>query len=58
VIASPFLRAVLFQVEPAAAGPLSLVSVVLFAAGLSSALLAALPIRRIDVIEALQSEGR
>jgi predicted lysophospholipase L1 biosynthesis ABC-type transport system permease subunit len=57
-VASPFLRAVLFQVEPAAAGPLSLVSAVLFAAGLSSALFAALPIRRIDAVEALHSESR
>ena len=55
-VASPFLRAVLFQVEPAAAGPLSLVSAVLFGAGLTSALIAALPIRRIEAIEALQSE--
>jgi putative ABC transport system permease protein len=58
VVASPFLRAVLFQVEPAAAGPLSLVSAVLFAAGLTAALVAALPIRRIEAIEALQSESR
>ncbi len=58
LLASPFLRAVLFQVEPAAVGPLSLVSAVLFGAGLTSALFAALPIRRIDAIEALQSESR
>jgi ABC-type antimicrobial peptide transport system permease subunit len=57
-VASPFLRAVLFQVEPVAAGPLSLVSAVLFAAGLTAALFAALPIRRIDAVEALQSEAR
>jgi hypothetical protein len=57
-VASPFLRAVLFQVEPAAAGLLSLVSAVLLAAGLTSALFAALPIRRIDAVEALQSESR
>ena len=56
--AAPFLRAVLFEVEPAAAGPLSLVSAVLFAAGLTSALVAALPIRRIGAVEALQSESR
>ena len=58
LLASPFLRAVLFQVEPAAVGPLSLVSAVLFGAGLTSALFAALPIRRIDAIEALQPESR
>jgi ABC-type antimicrobial peptide transport system permease subunit len=56
--AAPFLRAVLFEVEPAAAGPLTLVSAVLFAAGLTSALVAALPIRRIGAVEALQSESR
>ena len=58
LVVSPFLRVVLFQVEPAAAGPLSLVSVVLFAAGLTSALFAALPVRRIDAVEALQPESR
>jgi ABC-type antimicrobial peptide transport system permease subunit len=58
LLASPFLRAVLFQVEPAAVGPLSLVSAVLFGAGLTAALFAALPIRRIDAIEALQSDSR
>jgi hypothetical protein len=35
-----------------------LVSAVLFAAGLTAALFAALPIRRIDAVEALQSEAR
>ncbi len=58
LLAAPFLRAVLFQVEPAAVGPLSLVSAVLFGAGLTSALFAALPIRRIDAIEALKTESK
>jgi putative ABC transport system permease protein len=58
LVASPFLRAVLFQVEPVAPGPLSLVSAVLFAAALTAALVAALPIRHIEAVEALQSEPR
>jgi predicted permease len=57
-VASPFLRAVLYQVEPAAAGPLSLVSAVLFCAALAAAVIAALPIRNIEAIEALQTEAR
>ena len=58
LLAAPALRSVLFQVEPVAAGPLSLVSAALFGAGLAAALIAALPIRRIEAIEALQSESR
>ena len=58
VIAAPFLRAVLFAVEPVAAGPMSLVSAVLFGAGLIAAVFAALPIRRIEPIEALQTESK
>jgi predicted permease len=57
-LAGPFLRAVLFQVEPLAAGPLSVVSAVLFAAGLLAAVVAAWPVRRIEPIEALRLEVR
>jgi putative ABC transport system permease protein len=56
LLAAPFLRAVLFQVDPAALGPLSLVSAILLAAALTSALVAALPVRRINPIEALTLE--
>ena len=58
VIAAPFLRAVLFAVEPVAAGPMSLVSAVLFGAGLIAAVFAALPIRCIEPIEALKTESK
>jgi putative ABC transport system permease protein len=56
LLAAPFLRAVLFQVDPAGAGPLSMVSMVLLSTAVASALVAALPIRRIDPIEALQTD--
>jgi putative ABC transport system permease protein len=56
VAAAPALRSVLFEVEPVAAGPLSVVSAALLAAGLAAATIAALPIRRIDPIEALKTE--
>jgi predicted lysophospholipase L1 biosynthesis ABC-type transport system permease subunit len=56
VAAAPALRSVLFEVEPVAAGPFSLVSATLLAAGLAAATIAALPIRRIDPIEALKTE--
>jgi putative ABC transport system permease protein len=55
-LTAPFLRAVLFQVDPAAPAPLSLVSAVLLTAALASALAAALPIRGIDPLEALQTD--
>jgi putative ABC transport system permease protein len=54
--AAPALRSVLFEVEPIATGPFSLVSGTLLAAGLAAALVAALPIRRIDPVEALKAE--
>jgi putative ABC transport system permease protein len=55
--AAPALRRVLYEVEPVAAGPFSLVSATLLIAGLAAAVIAALPIRRIDPIEALRTEG-
>ena len=55
--AAPALRSVLYEVEPVSAGPFSLVSGTLLFAGLASATIAALPIRRIDPIEALKTEG-
>jgi predicted permease len=54
---APALRSVLFEVEPVAAGPFSLVSGTLLLAGLSAAMMAALPIRNIDPIEALKTES-
>jgi putative ABC transport system permease protein len=55
--AGPALRSVLFEVEPAAAGPFSVVSATLLFAGLAAAVMAALPIRRVDPIEALKTES-
>jgi putative ABC transport system permease protein len=54
--AAPALRNVLFQVEPVAAGPFSIVAGTLLVAGLAAAVMAALPIRRVDPIEALRLE--
>jgi len=54
--AAPLLRTLLFGVEPLAAGPLAVVTWTLLAAGLASALAAALPIRRVDPIDALKTE--
>ena len=55
--AAPALRSVLYEVEPVSAGPFSLVSGTLLLAGLAAATIAALPIRRIEPIEALKMEG-
>jgi putative ABC transport system permease protein len=57
-IVSPALRAVLFEVEPLAVGPFTLVSTTLLVAGVVSAIAAAVPVRRIDAIEALRVESR
>jgi predicted permease len=54
--ASPALRSVLYEVEPLAPGPFAIVSVTLLAAGIVAAAVAALPIRRIDPLEALKVE--
>jgi putative ABC transport system permease protein len=56
VAASPALRSVLFEVEPLAAGPFTLVSGTLLIAGVAAAAVAALPIRRIDPVDALKVE--
>ena len=58
IVAGPFLRAVLFEVDPLTARPFAIVFATLLFAGLASALAAALPIRRIDAIEALRAESR
>ena len=55
--AAPALRSILFEVEPVAAGPFSLVAATLLIGGLAAAVMAALPIRRIDPIEALKLES-
>ena len=57
LIAAPALRSVLFEVEPVAAGPFTIVAATLLAAGLTAAIVAALPIHRIDPIEALKTES-
>jgi putative ABC transport system permease protein len=54
--AAPVLRSVLFDVDPIAAGPFALVAAALLAAGIIASVTAALPIRRIDPLEALRSE--
>jgi predicted permease len=54
--ATPALRAMLFGVEPTAAGPFAAVGAVLLAAGVIAAVSAALPIRRIDPIEVLRTD--
>ena len=56
LVAAPALRSVLFEVEPVAAGPFAIVAGTLLLAGLAAAVMAALPIRRIDPIEALKTE--
>jgi ABC-type antimicrobial peptide transport system permease subunit len=47
---------VLFEVEPLAPGPFALVSGTLLVAGIAAAAVAALPIRRVDPLEALKVE--
>jgi len=54
--AAPALRSILFDVDPVAAGPFALVAVVLLASGILASVTAALPIRRIDPLEALRME--
>jgi ABC-type antimicrobial peptide transport system permease subunit len=55
-LVAPALRSLLFDVDPLAAGPFVVVGGVLLAAGLTASLVAALPIRRIDPVEALRLE--
>jgi len=54
--AGPALRSVLFDLDPVAAGPFALVAVTLLAAGILASATAALPIRRIDPLEALRTD--
>jgi putative ABC transport system permease protein len=56
LLGAPILRTLLFGVEPLSAGPLMTVMWTLLSAGLASALAAALPIRRVDPIDALKTE--
>jgi putative ABC transport system permease protein len=53
---APALRSVLFEVDPVAAVPLAAVSAVLFLSGLVAAAVAAMPIWRIEPLEALKTE--
>jgi predicted permease len=54
--AAPALGTVLYDVDPIAAGPFAGVGALLLAAGIIAAVAAALPIRRIDPLEALRTE--
>ena len=54
--AGPALRSVLFDLDPFAAGPFAVVAATLLAAGLVASVTAALPIRRIDPLDALRIE--
>jgi ABC-type antimicrobial peptide transport system permease subunit len=54
--AAPALRAVLFQVDPVSPAPFAIVACTLMAAGLAAAVVGALPIRRIDPLDALRTE--
>ena len=54
--AAPALRSVLYEVEPLAPGPLAIVFAALLLAALAAAAAAALPIRRIEPVEALSME--
>lgn len=54
--AAPALRTVLFEVDPFAAGPFAGVAAVLLTAGAAAAVVAALPIRRIEPLEALRTD--
>jgi ABC-type antimicrobial peptide transport system permease subunit len=56
LLAAPVLRSVLYEVEPVSAGPFALVAGTLLAAGLVAAAIAALPIRKIDPLDALRAE--
>jgi ABC-type antimicrobial peptide transport system permease subunit len=56
LLAAPALRSVLFEVEPVAAGPFALVAAALLVAGITAAVTAALPILRIDPLDALRTE--
>jgi putative ABC transport system permease protein len=56
LVAAPALRSLLFEVEPVAAVPFAIVAGTLLLAGLAAAMMAALPIRRIDPIDALKTE--
>ena len=53
---APALRAVLFGVDPVAPGPFVAVTATLLIVGLGAALVAALPTRRIDPVDALKAE--
>lgn len=54
--AAPALRSVLFAVDPVAPGPFAAVAATLLAAGIIASVAAALPIRRIDPLEALRTD--
>jgi ABC-type antimicrobial peptide transport system permease subunit len=56
VAASPALRAVLYGVDPIAPATFSVVLVTLLCTGLAAASIAALPVRRVNPVEALKAE--
>jgi len=53
---APALRAVLFGVDPVAPGPFAVVTATLLIVGLGASLVAALPMRHIDPVDALKAE--
>ncbi len=55
-LAAPALRSVLFDVDPLAVGPFAAVGAVLLAAGIAASLVASLPIRHIDPLDALRAD--
>lgn len=56
LLAAPALRRVLFEVDPVSPGAFAGVAGTLLAASVAAAIVAALPIRRIDPLEALRAE--
>ncbi|HWJ56325.1 MAG TPA: FtsX-like permease family protein [Vicinamibacterales bacterium] len=56
VAAAPALRGLLYEVDPFAAGPFLAVAATLLTAGTVAAVVAALPIRRVDPLDALRTE--
>jgi putative ABC transport system permease protein len=54
--AAPALRTVLFEVDPIAVGPFAAAGGVLAVAGVAAAIIAALPIRRVEPSEALSTQ--
>jgi hypothetical protein len=52
----PALRSVLFGVDPLAPGPFAIVTATMLAVGVGAPLIAALPMRHINPVDALKAE--